>query len=194
MHLSQIMHVTLALSLALLHSSITAHATTVLELTFPEVVVQAETIVVGTVTRIHEQWDATQHVPLTQVTFTNLTVLKGNPGNSMTLEFLGGTMPNGIVMVIPGVPRFTVGEKTVVFRARNLREFCPVVGVWQGLLRVVKDPQTNEETVSDNFRRPIMGIRDGTLVRRSPSTLRQKGLSLPVLVQSIQRLLLQPTP
>jgi hypothetical protein len=150
-------------------------------------------IAVGTVSDIREQWDATQQVPLTLVTFSNLTVLKGNPGTSMTLEFLGGTMPNGLVMVIPGIPRFTVGEKTVVFRTGNQREVCPLVGMWQGLLRVVNNPQQGIETVSDSFRIPLVKIQAGKFVKLSPTTAAQEALSLPTLLQSIQHELQRPS-
>jgi len=162
-----------------------ASATSVVELTFADLVAQAEVIAVGTVSDIHEQWDATQKVPLTLVTFSDLTVLKGNPGTSMTLEFVGGTMPNGLVMVISGVPHFTVGEKTVVFCAGNHRDFCPLAGVWQGLLRVMTDPQRGIETVSDNFRVPITKIQDGKFMKFS-TTATQETLSLPDLIQAIQ--------
>jgi hypothetical protein len=186
-------HFCLLVSVVLLASTHAAYATTVIEKSFADLVVQAEVIAVGTVSDIREQWDATQQVPLTLVTFSNLTVLKGNPGTSMTLEFLGGTMPNGLVMVIPGIPRFTVGEKTVVFRTGNQREVCPLVGMWQGLLRVVNNPQQGIETVSDSFRIPLVKIQAGKFVKLSPTTAAQEALSLPTLLQSIQHELQRPS-
>jgi len=167
----------------------TARATSVTEFTFADLVTHAEVIAVGTVTEIRDQWDETQKAPLTLVTFANLTVVKGSPGSSFTLEFLGGKMPNGLVMTIPGVPQFAVGEKAVVFCAGNHRDFCPLVGIWQGLLRVVTDPQRGIETVSDNFRVPIMKIEDGKFVKRSPETGAQPPLSLSTLIQTIQQTL-----
>jgi hypothetical protein len=163
-----------------------AQATSVTEFTFTDLVAQADVIAVGTVTNISEQWDAEKKAPLTLVTFSNLTAVKGSPGSSFTLEFLGGTMPNGLVMMIPGVPQFTVGEKAVVFSAGNHRDFCPLVGIWQGVLRVVTDPQRGVETVSDNFRVPVMKIEGGKFVKRSPDTATQSPLSLSALLQTIQ--------
>ncbi|NOT57564.1 MAG: hypothetical protein HOP18_23410 [Deltaproteobacteria bacterium] len=193
MYTPRMKHFCLIASVVLLTSVHAAHATTVIEMTFADLVAQAEGIAVGTVSDIREQWDATQQVPLTLVTFSNLTVLKGNPGTSMTLEFLGGTMPNGLVMVIPGVPRFTVGEKTVVFRTGNQREVCPLVGVWQGLLRVVNNPQQGVETVSDSYRIPLVKIQAGKFVKLSPTNATQETLSLPTLLQSIQHELQHPS-
>lgn len=166
-----------------------ARATSVTEFTFTDLVTQADVIAVGTVTDIRDHWDAEKKAPFTLVTFSNLTVVKGSPGNSFTLEFLGGPMPNGLVMVIPGVPQFIVGEKAVVFCAGNRRDFCPLVGIWQGILRVMTDPQRKVETVSDNFRVPIIGIESDKFVKRSPATASQSPLPLSALLQTIQQTL-----
>ena len=48
------------------------------------------------------------------------------------------------------------------------------------------DPQQGVETVSDNFRVPIMKIEDGKFVKRSPETATQPPLSLSTLMQTIQ--------
>lgn len=165
------------------------HATTVLEQTFPDLVHQAEVIAVGTVTGIQEQWDAARQAPLTYVTFANLTVLKGDPGGeSMTLEFLGGHTPDGKVLTVSGVPRFTVGEKHVVFCAGNHRDFCPLVGLWQGLLGVAFDPQRGVETVSDNFHVPIVGVQGGRFLKLTPEApAPQEALPLSTLMDLIQQ-------
>jgi hypothetical protein len=173
-----------------LHSS--AQATSVAEVSFPDLVHQADVIAVGSVSDIQEQWDEARKAPLTLVTFSDLTVLKGNPGASMTLEFLGGHTPNGLLLMIPGVPQFKVGEKTVVFGAGNHRDFCPLVGVWQGLMRVMTDPQRRIETVSDNFRIPIVKIQEGKIVKLSPMTAEQATLTLPALLHAIQQELPHP--
>src|SRR5262245_8805885 len=161
-------------------------ATSVTEVSFSDLVQRAEVIAVGTVSEIKEQWDETRKAPLTLVTFSDLTVLKGNPGTSMTLEFLGGHTPKGLVLMIPGVPQFTVREKTVVFCAGNRRDFSPLVGVWQGLLRVRTDPQSGIETVSDNFRAPITKIQAGKFLKLTPTSPEQAPLSLPALLEAIQ--------
>jgi hypothetical protein len=166
-----------------------AWATSAIEVSFTDLVNQADVIAVGTVTDIREHWDAEKKAPFTLVTFSNLTVVKGSPGTSFTLEFLGGTMPDGLVMVIPGVPKFTVGEKALVFCAGNRRDFCPLVGVWQGVLRVMTDPQRKIETVSDNFRVPIIAVEDGKFVKRSPATMTRPPLPLSTLLQTIQQAL-----
>jgi len=173
--------------------STAASATTVLEQTFPDLVHQAEVVAVGTVTGIQEQWDATRQAPLTKVTFANLTVLKGEPGTeNLTLEFLGGHFPDGRILVVSGVPRFTIGEKTVVFSAGNQRDFCPLVGIWQGLLRVTFDPQRGEEVVKDNFQVPILGLQDDKFLKLTPEVSSQTPLSLPILLDLIKQEMKNP--
>jgi len=159
-----------------------AWATSVLDQTFPDLVHQAEVIAVGTVTGIQEQWDVSRQAPITQVTFANLTVLKGNTGaERMTLDFLGGHFPDGRVLMITGMPQFTMGEKIVAFSTGNQQYFCPLVGMWQGLLRVSFDPQRGEEIVRDNFHRPIAGLHDQKFATVQPEVAAQEPLSLSAL-------------
>jgi hypothetical protein len=163
-----------------------ALATTVLDESLADLVHQADVIAIGTVTGIQEQWDATHQAPITQVTFSNLTVLKGQAGpDSMTLDFLGGHFPDGRMLTVTGMPQFTIGEKPVVFSVGNQQYFCPLVGMWQGLLRVTFDPQRGEEIVSDNFHRPIAGLQDGKFATVQPEVTAQEPLSLPALMDLI---------
>jgi hypothetical protein len=164
-----------------------AHATTVVERPFPELVQQAEVIMVGTVTEVREEWDAIQQAPLTVVTFSDLTTLKGPQTRSLTLYFLGGHTPEGTYLAIPGMPRFAIGEKNVVFSAGNRRDFCPLVGIWQGRLRVKFDPQRKLETVSDNFRIPIVGLKKGRFIKKRAPSPPEDALSLPALIDLIQQ-------
>src|SRR5262245_14997436 len=165
-----------------------AQATTVLEQTFPDLVHNAEVIVVGTVTGVQERWDATRQAPFTDVTLANVTVVKGTlEDTTLTLEFLGGHAPDGTVFSIAGVPQFTVGEKTVVFSAGNHRNFCPLVGLWQGRLRVSFDPQRGVETVSDNFHTPIVGVQSGIFLKAAPEISRSNALPLSTLIDLIQQ-------
>ena len=175
-------------TLSVLTLTTPALATTIIEQTFPDLVHQAEVITVGTVTGIQEQWDASRQVPITQVTFSHLTVLKGDPGlDSLTLEFLGGHLPDGRVLTVSGMPHLTMGEKAVVFSAGNQHYFWPLVGGWQGLLRVTFDPQRGEEVVSDNFYMPIAGVQNGQFLKLPPEVSGHKALSLSTFIDLIKQ-------
>jgi hypothetical protein len=175
-------------SFSILLSVESALAMTVVERPFSDLIHRAEIIAVGTVTEVRAQWDAAKQVPLTAVTFSDVTILKGHVHPTpLTLYFLGGPTLQGTHLSIPGMPRFVAGEKTVVFSAGNQRDFCPLVGLWQGRLRVVFDPQRRVETVQDNFHVPIVGLKGGRFLKKrlSPSAT-QEALSLPALIQLIQ--------
>jgi hypothetical protein len=104
----------------------------------------------------------------------------------MTLEFLGGHISDGTVLSIAGVPHFAVGEKAVVFSAGNHKDFCPLVGLWQGRFRVAFDAQLGMETVRDNFRAPIVGIDNGLFLKATPTGPQQKALPLSTFIKLIQ--------
>lgn len=169
-----------------------ALATTAIERSFPELVQRADVVVVGTVNDIHEQWDTERQVPFTLVTLSNLTVLKGNPGSELTLYFLGGHTPNGKILSVAETPHFTVGEKTVVFSAGNQRDVIPLVGLWQGLLRVQIDTISGTEFVTDHAGVPLRGIENGKWVTddkvaRTEGAAQPAPLSLSTLQQMIQQ-------
>jgi hypothetical protein len=181
----------MVMSLLLPHRSI--WATTAIEQTFAELVRRADVIAVGTVTGISEEWNTTQQAPFTLVTLSQLTVAKGAvAGGSLTLHFLGGHTPDGMLLTIPGVPRFTMGEKVVVFCAGNRRDFCPLVGIWQGLLRVAFDSQRGVETVHDDSHVPLAGLEHGHLVKLRSDAMTAEPLLLPSLLNLIDHELRSP--
>ncbi|MGE0682706.1 MAG: hypothetical protein AB7P69_17615 [Candidatus Binatia bacterium] len=178
----------LLLNFVLLTCVGSAQATTAIEQTFPDLVHRADVIAVGTVTAIQERWDAARQAPFTDVTFSHLTVMKGNvDGPTMMLEFLGGHTPDGAILSVSDVPQFTVGEKTVVFCAGNHRDFCPLVGLWQGRMRVTFDAQRGVEAISDTFRVPIVGVQDGQLVKALSAEQQHEALPLATFLDLIRQ-------
>src|SRR5206468_12060513 len=91
-------------------------------------------IVVGTVTDV-KTIEEPIGVPLTLVTLSDLTALKGYAVGSLTLRFYGGRAGN-VMVQIPDMPTFTPGQREVLFVAGNNRDICPLVGVWQGRYHV----------------------------------------------------------
>ena len=151
----------LALLVGLVLAVPSARATTVEPLTFSQVVVGAELIAVGTVTAITETWSAEEEMPFTEVTFSVLEVLKGEVGAELTLQFLGGPAPDGLTLVVPGMPEFAVGDRAVVFSTGNGIVSCPLVGWWQGLYRLFYDAGQDAFTVADHAGRAVVSIGGG---------------------------------
>ena len=142
-----------------------AHAMVVIQRDFPELVARAEQVVVGTVTAITQGQDESG-APSTFVTFSDLTVLKGDVGATLTLRFYGGASGNVAVM-IPDMPTFALGERNVLFVAGNGSAVCPLVGVWQGRFRVRHDDSRNADVVEDNDRNLVTGLA-GRQLQRAP--------------------------
>jgi len=148
------------LAWALVHS---ANAMVVVERDFPDLVERAETIVAGTVAEVRNaQKDS--GAPITLVTVSDLSVLKGGARESITLEFYGGVSGEYAVRV-PDMPTFAPGERVVLFIAGNGENVCPLVGVWQGSFRVRFDEALGTDVVTTNGGTPIAGIV-GNKVRR----------------------------
>jgi len=144
-----------------------ANAMVVMQRDFPELVALAEQIAVGTVTDIKEGADPSG-APATYVTFSDLTVLKGDVGDTLTLRFYGGES-GGVVVRIADMPTFNLGERTVVFVAGNGQAVCPLVGVWQGRFHVRFDPEQQTDVVETDDRIPVVGVA-GRRILRAPAT------------------------
>ena len=134
-------------------------ATTVLEKTFPDLVQEADTIAVGTVTAIESAWDAEKAAPFTLITFSDLEVSKGEVDQTeLTLHVLGGPTPDGLVMQIAGTPQFHLGDRMVVFVTGNETNAIPLVGLWQGVYRVTFDSEREMETIATHSGQPVTAL------------------------------------
>jgi len=131
----------------------TVRATTVIPPTFAELVAESDTIVRGTVTAIRtEEFDSPQGRGVhTFVTFAVERTLKGTAASTVTLRLLGGTVGKRTLRIL-GLPSFQVGQREVVFVARNGEVMCPLIGAGHGRYHVVTDPATQREYVTrDNL-------------------------------------------
>jgi len=143
---------------------------------FPELVARAEQIVVGTVTDIRSGEDDAG-APMTFVTFSDLTVLKGEVGATLTLRFYGGTTGKFTVHVAD-MPTFATGERDVLFVAGNNRDVCPLVGVWQGRFRTRIDPASSAEVIDDGEGRPVTGLSGRELIHMPLDANRSRPASM----------------
>ena len=173
-----------------------AWATTVLETSFATLVRDAEVIAVGTVTAIETEWDAEQEAPFTLVTFSDLEVLKGdNTQTELTLHFLGGPTPDGLIMEIAGTPQFSLGERVVIFSVGNQQQIVPLVGMWQGVYRVVLDAERGIETIHNHASQPVTTLptEDGGLLYDEAPLVQeqnaqpQEAMSLDTFTQRIEQ-------
>lgn len=139
-----------------------ARATTVLEKSFSALVQEAEVIAVGTVSAIATEWDEDREAPFTLVTFSDVDILKGEAATALTLRFLGGPTPDGSILRIAGVPQFTIGERNVLFVAGNDHYAVPLIGIWQGVYRVVFDSTRGVDTIHTHAGQPLTTLPAGS--------------------------------
>ena len=159
---------------------------------FSDLVARAEQIVVGTVIAIDEEQDASG-TPFTLVTLSDLTVLKGDAGATVRLRFYGGHAGNMVVR-IPDMPAFTLGERDVLFVAGNGTSICPLVGVWQGRFSVRFDPARGTEVVEDSSHQPVTGRTGRNLVRAPAAAGTAAALTLDEFRRLIADELANPQP
>ncbi len=180
--------VILAVAFAAIVFSPPAWATTVLEKSFPDLVHEADSIVVGTIVAV--ETDQERDVPFTLVTFADLDVVKGmHQEDEFTVQVMGGPAPDGLRFHIAGVPAFHLGDRMVVFVVGNETQAVPFVGMWQGVYRVVRD--ADMEIMADHAGRPLTTLpqrsQRGIVQDGEPSLQPQRGpaLTLEAFTQSI---------
>jgi hypothetical protein len=152
---ARLRHALSRVTLALIALSTAARATTVVSKSFPDLCAQADMIFSATVGEVRSQRvDANRGDLETWVTFTAIEPILGVTTPTVTLRFAGGVV-DGVREEFLGVPRFTTGERVVLF-ARQGYELSPVVGVGQGCFRVVESASGATVAAADG--QPLIGL------------------------------------
>ena len=124
-------------------------ATTVQSLDLDSLVQQSWAIAQVTVGNVESFWTGTPGTsPIaTRVTFNIGKVYKGSVPASVDTNFLGGTIGSR-KMWIPGIPQFQSGQRLIVFLANpQERRVSGTIGLDQGVLRILSDPQTGTDRI-----------------------------------------------
>jgi len=85
----------------------------------------------------------------TYVSCEEIASLKGEPGRSTRLRFLGGGRVGDDELRVHGMPLVVVGETYYLFVRGNNRAFCPLVRVNHGLYNVLRDEAGVEHIYRD---------------------------------------------
>lgn len=126
-------------------------ALTAVPRSFDELVQLADTVIVGTVGAVQSAmvYAPSEHI-VSHVTLGQLQLIKGTAvDGSYTLEVPGGVVGR-YAEDYPGLPVFRVGRRYVLFVRGNRRDFFPVVGVSQGVFRVIADASGRQVVVPDD--------------------------------------------
>jgi hypothetical protein len=136
----------------------TALATTVIPPSFDELVSRAEMIFQGSVTDVRSEWTgegAQRHI-MSYVTVKVEDAIKGNPGSTITLRMLGGTV-GGETMEVSDAPKFKVGDRDILFVENNGTQFVPLVGIMHGRFHVKKNA-AGQDAVFTNEGSPLSDV------------------------------------
>jgi len=139
------------------------------KLSFEQVVQRGSTILVGTVVSSSTRWGEGHKMIWTDYEVSVEEVWKGDPRQSVTLSFAGGTV-DGKSVLVSHVPRLEIGG-TYVLSLNDLRRLftSPVVGAEQGLFREVTDKATGDRILL-NAEEWAVGLgNDGDLRSLAPA-------------------------
>ncbi len=154
-----------------------AGALVVVQRDFAQLVSGAEQVVEGTVVAVEEAPDASG-IQRTLVTLADLLVLKGQvAGDRFVLDVAGGEK-GGLRSSVLDLPELRLGERYVLFVAANGRAVFPVVGVWQGVFRVVRDDERQAEVVTTYDGSAVTGRAGRNLLRRRQPRGGEKAVSV----------------
>ncbi len=171
----------------LLHTPV--HALSVVSRSFDELVQRADLVLVGTVTEVHSEFAADgldQNTIFSYVNFSDLQVVKGQvTAEPYVLRVPGGVMGR-FAQDYPGIPAFQTGQRYLVFIRGNQHDFFPVVGISQGVYRILSNAQGQQVVVRDDH--------IGHAGRRALTTLMQDAPTLDSFIQDIRTRLTPAAP
>ena len=124
--------------------STSSQATTVERLTLDALVKKASSIVVGKVMNSRTYWSDNRKLILTSYIFAVQETIKGQPGPTIELTTIGGTVGD-VTLHVAGMPMFEKDEDAVVFVERS-GAFSTVVGLSQGKFALANGEVINNMT------------------------------------------------
>ena len=141
--------------------SLNASATTVVPIAFGDMVDRADLIFIGQVRNVQSEWRTVgaQRAIFTMVTFAAEEILKGKSSESVTLQFLGGTVGD-TTLEVADMPAFSVDDRVLLFVEANGTQFSPVSGVFQGKFGIKKDKTTGQEVVVRHDGKPLRDLSE----------------------------------
>lgn len=136
-------------------------ATTVVPLSFEQLVNESQSVVDGRVTGVRAQWTADRRFIESVVTIEILRGMKGTARESIAFTVPGGQVGR-YLNVIPGAPSFSTGDTAVFFLTAQGARLPVTTGLTQGIYRVRRDEVSGEMLVAP----PV--VEGGKIVRGDP--------------------------
>lgn len=149
--------------------TIPGYATTVVPLSFEQLVNESQSIVYGRVSDVRAQWTDDRRFIESVVTIEILRGMKGGARESIAFTVPGGQVGR-YLNVIPGAPSFVRGDLAVLFLTARGARLPVTTGLTQGIYRVQRETASGEMVVM-----PPIAEGAGRVVRGDP---RRKPVSL----------------
>lgn len=166
-----------------------AHGLSVVSRSFNELVQRADLVLVGTVSEVHSEFaddGLDQNTIFSYVNFSDLRVVKGRiSGEPYVLRIPGGVVGR-FAQDYPGIPAFQIGQRYLVFIRGNQHDFFPVVGIGQGVFRILSNAQGQQVVIRDDH--------IGHAGLRALTTLTQDAPTLDKFIQDIRARLTPAAP
>jgi hypothetical protein len=161
-----------------------AFGTTVLKLSFEELVRKSGRIILGRCLSTESRWNQGNTLIYTYSRFAVSENFKGQANGFVDVVTVGGVV-DGITQTISGMPHFEVNEEVVLFLEPSKRDLWQPVGLSQGKFRIEKNSQTGDkEAVLSLSGLRLYGTPSGnTSIQDHP-----RRIALGRLVQVIKRL------
>lgn len=157
----------------------TLGATTVVPLSFEQLVNESQSVVYGRVADVRSQWTADRRFIESVVTVEILRGMKGSARESVAFTVPGGQVGR-YLNVIPGAPSFVTGDLAVFFLTAQGARLPVTTGLTQGIYRVQRDSSSGEMLVV-----PPVVDGAGRIVR---GDLRRKPVSLAAFEGTVRAL------
>ena len=154
-------------------------ATTVVPLSFEQLVSESSSVVYGRVVDVRSQWTADRRFIESVVSIEILKGMKGSARETMSFTVPGGQVGR-YLNVIPGAPTFSAGDLAVFFLTAHGPRLPVTTGLTQGIYRVQRDSRTGEELVMPPVLEPAAG---GKIVR---GDVRRKPMALSAFEGSVR--------
>lgn len=148
---------------------VNAGATTLVPLSFEQLVNESSVVVYGRVTDVRPQWTEDRHAIESVVSVEIIKGMKGSARDTITFTVPGGQIGR-FLNVIPGAPVFAAGDAAVLFLTARGPRMPVTTGFTQGIYRVQRDARTGEMLVMPPALDPPGRIVRGD-VRRKPASL-----------------------
>jgi hypothetical protein len=175
----------IALFSLLLFVTTPLHATVLLPIEFRELVAAVPVIVHGQVVDVRSGWVDGRRAVETFVTVEAAEYLKGNLGGQVTFKVPGGQLGRYRTVFV-GAPAFQPGDEVVLFLKTDGPSFPFIVGLSQGVFRIVTETQSGRRVVTPPALLGAPGAEAVRVVRGDPA---RKAVSLDLFRDAVRQVM-----